>query len=76
MDSCLLWQLSLQSKVALQLVELYEMSRPTLVIISLESGLKWLNYGQLKPMAVVFWNRVLKLQHIKVAPICSTISEN
>ena len=60
MDSCLLWQLSpgqlsLQSEVALQLVELYEMSRPTLVIISLESGLKWLNYGQFSPVTVVTW---------------------
>ena len=42
-------------KVALQLVELYEMSRPTLVIISLESGLKWLNYGQFSPVTVVTW---------------------
>ena len=42
-------------KVALQLVELYEMSRPTLVIISLESGLKWLNYGQFSPVTAVTW---------------------
>ena len=54
-------------KVALQLVELYEMSRPTLVIISLESGLKWLNYGQLSPVTVVTWAVVPQIKGSFVA---------
>ena len=73
--SCLLGHLS-QSELALWLVELYKLSRPTLFFIPLKSDLrrqtllfipfksdiKWLNYVQLSPGTVVAWAIVTQIR--------------
>ena len=53
---------SSQSELALWLVELYKLSRPTLFFIPLKSDLKWLNYVQLSPGTVVPWAIVTQIR--------------